>query len=288
MNAIGFVFSILAILSFGFFVSLEKQTGAQRLRSSYMGHLYANREIKNRCESAFYKSLQSRPTEKKEEHSEKREVTHKPYTPPLINPACARLNLFPLIEQGVQTERCLYLTAIKLLHAFYGKTLPKEEQFLNAWLEAIRTQLATENLCPLEKVKFKDPSLQLLYYRLLKGTKNGAIYPSLLDYFKVEKGQSKLCISHARPNLLEAIFSSKAGHALHEMLHASRAPALSRETIERVCMEAFVLTDPALFDLLELERPLHPQNPNELVMGIDSETEVFLKKRVAMLSEEKE
>ena len=83
----------------------------------------------------------------------------------------------------------------------------------------------------LEKIEFQDASLQPLYYKMLKGTKNGDPYPSLLDYIKVEPVPAKICISHAHPQLLSVLFSSKAGNELYKMLHTPKTPMPSRETI---------------------------------------------------------
>ena len=140
MNAIGFVFCILAILSLGAFISLEKQVGAVRLRSSYIGHLYSNREILNQCESEFYKSLQHIPSPSEKEQKESGETGEQetePYLPPAVNPECARLNLSPLIERNPKEEPLLYDLAAKLLKSFYGGTLLEgkaraEYRFLDA------------------------------------------------------------------------------------------------------------------------------------------------------------
>ncbi len=290
MNAIGFVFFILSILSLAAFVSHEKQAGAKPLRSSYLGHIYSNREIQNLATSEFYKSLQrtSSPSGKEQKKAKEGEAGEtKPFPPPAINPECARLNLSPLIERDPKEGHFLYDTAAKLLKAFYGQPLfngkaSAEYRFLDAFLQAIRERLMKEGPFALEKIEFHDSSLQSLYYKMLKGTKSENPYPSLLDYVKVEPVRTKICMFHVHPTLLSVLFSPKAASKLYQTIHAPQAPMPSQETIERICLDAHLLLDSQIFDLLDLSRSRHPRASKTTLVGIDSVTDVSLKKTIVL------
>ena len=142
MNLLGFVFSILTLLAFGAIVAFDKEISARRLHSSFAGHLAAGRHILNSCESEYYASLRTAPKEQ-EKNPLASTITNDnepPPPPPPVNPPCARLNLFPLIEKDREKEIDLYETAAKFLRTFYGAALfenkPRAEYlFLNAFLE---------------------------------------------------------------------------------------------------------------------------------------------------------
>ena len=284
MNALGFVFFVLSILSIGAFVSLEKQIGAIRLRSSSLGHIHANREILNQCESKHYKSLKSKASpSKKEKLKGTKQTQIKP--PPPINPECARLNLLPLIQNGFQKETLIYHTAAKLLQAFYGDTLFEkkakvEYQFLDAFLKAGKKLLAEQDAPSLEKIAFQNKDFQRLYYKMLKGTKGNVSYPSLIDFFKLDSNTNSLCICHAHPRMLSALFSPKAAIALYNAVHTPGAPAPNKENIERICLDAHLLLDPEIFDLLDLQAPVHPELKKAMLIGEDPETRISLKKTI--------
>lgn len=294
MNVLGFVFAILTLLTFSAVLAMEKQASAHRLRSSYTGHITANRTILNQAASEFYNSLKqnARSRERQEkEPPENSEIQIPP--PPPINPHCARLNLFPLIEHGPKEEPYLYETTAKMLKIFYGEDLFEkktraEYKFLDAFLKAVRAQMGKEEFTVLEKVSFKDPRLQSLYYTMLKGTKKadlvkGIGYPSVLDYIKVEPGSSKICLFHAHPNLLSVFFTTNGATKLYASIHTPKAPPATQESIERICEEVHArLLDGEAFDLFELVRRRHGESPKATLVGEDPETKIFLRKVISL------
>jgi hypothetical protein len=290
VNALGFVFSILLILSFGFSICLEKQMGAQRLRSTYLGHCHANRNILRQCESELYHSLAHKSLPVKPAlHQKSQKEGPQSIASPQINPKCACLNLFPLTQKDKREEPLLYETAAKLLNFFYGSALfgkkPQAEfQFLNAYLQAIQASLAQQTPLMLEKIRFKNPAYQALYYKMLKGTKNPtAGYPSLLEYIKVEPHPSKICLFHAHPCMISVLFGPKASEKIYQTIHQKKAPLITKELIERLCSEAHTLIyDTTLFDLVELNRTQHPRAPKKMLVGEDQESHIVLKKNVVL------
>jgi hypothetical protein len=295
MNLLGFVFCIITILSFGAIASFQKQVESHRIRSSYLGHLEANRHILNQVESEYYASLKQAPNQEEKEPKETAE--HQDLAipaPPRINPACARLNLYPLVANDRMQDSLLYEMAAKCIGALYGKTLfdqkeRSEYKFLDAFLKELRDQIVRKEFSILEKVSFKDPQLQFLYYKMLKGTKNPRLdaggYPSLLEYIKVEAGDSKLCLAHAHPLLLSAFFTPKAAETIYIALHTPKAPPVLPETIQRICQEAHApLLNLQIFELFEIEHKRQTKPFKELLIGEDPDTHVQLKKQIEIHS----
>ena len=285
MNAIGFVFFILSVLSLGMLTCLEKQISAAKLRSNYLGHLYANREILNQCESKLYQSLKTIPSLKKGSLA-KQGLKQAPLNLPLVNPECARLNLFPLLaESHLSTESRqspLYHAIAKLLKTFYGTALfgnktGAEYRFLDALLKEIR-----EANTPLEKISLPDPSLQKTYYKMLKGTKYSGLYPSLLEFVKIDPDMSLVCMYHAHPDLFSALFDEKVKEPLYQAIHMQNTPMPSPEEIDRICLNVHVLIDPTVFSLLNLSRQTHPKAAKTILVGADEDTGISLKKTIVL------
>jgi len=299
MNAIGFVFCILTILSFGAILSLEKQVGAHRLRSSYLGHIAANREILDQTTSAFYASLKhtasSEDKEKKEQktrESAQTKSSQQPQLPSPINSFCARLNLFPLIQHDLNKEPYLYETAAKLLRIFYGEALfdkkvRAEYKFLDAFLKEARRQSVRETFSSLEKIAFNDPHFQMIYYKMLKGTKKndllkGIGYPSLLDYIKIEPAASKICLYHAHPHLLSVFFTAKGASKIYTAIHTPKAPPITQEGIERICQEIHApLLNAEMFNFFEMSQVRHAAVSENTWIGEDPDSQISLRKVVS-------
>ncbi len=285
MNFTTFVFSLLIILSFGTFAAIEKQTSNRRIRSTYLGHLQASRKILSQCETEIYRSFHSIPKQEKEPPQSHPKSPSSAPEIPKINPACARLNLWPLIQEGREAHPLLYETAAKLFKTFYGATLFEkkaraEYRFLDHFL-----QKAKENPEALEKLVL-NPAYQSIYYRMLKGTKQwnletGVGYPSLLDALTIEETPSKICLSHAHPDQMAVFFGPKVAAKLFAAVHQKEAPPLTKELIEKICSENHITAlDPALFDLFELGRPRHPKRSKTTLIAEDSETHISLRKNV--------
>ncbi len=256
MNVLGLVFAILTILSFTTILSFSKQNQSRRTRSIYFGHLAANRHILEESTSKFYSSLKHVPKTAGNKTSIKTKAIS---PPPPRNLPCARLNLFPLLE--TQDDETLYQLAGKILKAFYGI------EFLDDWIETINKQQCTQ----LEKVSFKDPKLQSFYYKMLKGSKTNL--PSLLDLISLDKHPSKICLMHAHSDLLAAIFGKKGGAKLYKMLHDPQGSAITKTTIEQICLESQIPYSESFVDLFSWNK--HKKKENELI-GIDEDSKVMI------------
>jgi hypothetical protein len=280
MNFVTFIFSLLLLFSFGTLVVLEKQSSHQKLKTTFLGHIGANRKLLSEQVSETYQSLRGQTTTSLESKEKEPKKETSPNVPN-INPECARLNLWPLIQDGQQTHPFLYKKTIHLINALYGKFLEvKPEIFLNGFLKKAKIAFQ-EQTFPLEKLSL-DPSLQLVYYKMLKGTKiwDEEGYPSFLDIFKVDESPSGVCIHHAHPKLLNAFFGKKIGSLLyHEMQSQKTYP--SKEMIEQVFAQSHLIApEPDLYSLIQLGNPIHSNKGKMTLIAKDFDTNVLLRKTV--------
>lgn len=289
MNFITFIFSLLLIFSFGTFVTLEKQVGNRRLRTTFLGHVAANRKILSQCESETYQNFRSNPKPVEEKPRASPKTVPKPAKIPPVNPECARINLRPLIQNGREEHPFLYEMVIKLLKVFYCHSLfadkPQDvNAFFTAFLKKTKEAMQKEGFC-LEKLTM-DPSFQLQYYKMLKGTKEWNVeqkssYPSLLDIVKVEEPALKICLVHAHPGLLSAFFNDKASQKLYMQIHQETPIALTREIVENICLESHIaILDPEIFDLIELGRSSHAKLGKTTLIAEDRDTHISLRKNI--------
>ncbi|MBM3184036.1 MAG: hypothetical protein FJZ64_01870 [Chlamydiae bacterium] len=291
MNLLGLVFSLLALLSFGASLAIDKQMAAKRLHFSYTGNAVAHRHILNHYESELYSSLKSIPKESEKSEDPKKEPRLPP--PPPINPPCARLNLFPLLEQSEEEKKVLYETAAKFLRTFYGPTLfekkPKQEYvLLSSLLEEMKKERIKKGSISFEKIALPNRELSSLYYKMLKGTKKYDSakkigYPSFLDYFKLDSTPSKICLNHAHPHLLSLFFPEKVAISLYATIHKQNAPALTKETIERLFQEAHLpLLQSGWADLFEFETHRHTKQIQTTILGYDPDTDISVRKVISL------
>ncbi len=288
MNFVTFVFSLLLIFAFGTFVVLEKQSGDRRLRETYLGHVLANRKILSEWESKTYHSFRSIPKETdKKEHTQERKP--KQEDAPEINPSCARLNLWPLVQEGREKHPLLYDMALKLLDSFYGMTLfknkPQEKGlFLNAFLKKAQDAIQ-KNRFSLEKLSI-DPTFQASYYKMLKGTKTWKPkeeigYPSLLDVIKVDESASKVCLCHAHQGQIMALFGKDAGKLLYDEIHKEDGPVPTKELVEELFAKSHkTAPNEEFFDLLEMGRQRHLERGKTTFIASDDASGITLRKNI--------
>lgn len=303
MNVLGLVFSILLILSCGFYAIQDKQTAVARLHNTYISSQQAHRKLLNQFESKFYqnarKMIPNAPNEKDEDLVEEEE--EEPKTPnkkkapkaekaPACNRECARLNLWPLIQEGREKHPLLYNLMLNLIQTFYGQ-FNKEEKgfethFLNALLASAKAAAQEQEVFALEKVALSNPGLQKIYYKMLKGTKHWDLkekmgYPPLMEYVQATPSQEKLCIVHAHPDLIMAVFNEKMGERLYEELHKKDAPPFTREMVQRVANETHKFhVDPDLLNMLDFEH--YPNHKDLKPILVAEEGNVCLRKKLTL------
>lgn len=290
MNILGLVFSLLLILSYGFYACWEKQGGAARLRGTYLGHQNVNRKILNTYESEVYERLRHKKTESEPKQTVEKESQTSSKTKVPLNCDCAKINLWPLIQKGREENQSLYEMTAKLLRTFYSnlyENKPRlEYRILDAILASAKSSMQKKTPFALEKLSFDEESLQMFYYKMLKGTKGCDLsanigWPSLLDYIKVESGEEKICLFHAHPDLIAVFFGNRPAAKIYAEMHKEKAPSLTRETIEQICGESHLISlDPELFNLLEIGRTNHRLGAKRTLVENDPETHVSLRKNV--------
>lgn len=269
MNILGLVFSLLLIFSYGFYACWDKQTASHRLRTTYIAHEKANRQILNSYQSEIYNhqwqgKATSKPGKKElsdEDAQKSPSVAVKKLDP---NRECAKLNLWPLIQEGRENHPALYKLTARLIRTFYGSFEHSEKQFEYHFLDAILSSARTfPQNCPFafEKILLKD--YQPIFYKMLKGTKEWDLdmhtgYPPLLDYIKATPVQDKICLFHAHPDLLIVLFGHKVAAKFYPVMHQKKGPALTREWVEKFCSGAHLGTEYLeCIELLEFGHPRH-------------------------------
>lgn len=297
MNLLGLIFGILIICACTFSLSMHKFLLSRPVEISCQNHLKAARKILNSYESEYYKSL--REGVKKEESKRpapqvSAKQTEKKEKPLPLNRDCSRLNLWLLIEKGKDENPVLYETAAKILRSLYQKPLFENEiRFEYALLDAILSAAKTEdnNPPPLEKLLLQDKNvkrlypLQAIYYRMLKGTKQGAGkgYPCLTDYFSIEsKSSSTLCLRHASIEMLSALFNPKAGILLYQEIKKNKHP-LGKERILEICTQSGLTTlQDDFLRLIDLKTQRHRLSGKKIL--VEQEGEVTLRKQIFLPS----
>ncbi|MDP1608745.1 MAG: hypothetical protein Q8L98_05480 [Chlamydiales bacterium] len=296
MNILGIVFSMLLIFSFGFYACLEKQVSIHQIHKTFLAQAKIHHQILSDCEEKTYKSIKAirknKPSKSKSSSKTSEKSPEKKLKIPLVNPECARLNLWPLLQQEKKEEehKLLYEQLAQMLKIYYEKHLfaffsdrsELQDRFLDAWLLEIRKILTEKPQEPvlLEKIAFKDSSLQTLYYNMLRGSKNK--YPPLLDFVKIKqvtKDSEKLCLLHATPTML-SVFFTHAATAIYEEMHKETL-AVTQERIEELCRQHHATTPPKeLFALLSLSRFSHPSTPETTLWKEDEETKLSIRQKI--------
>jgi len=289
VNFLGLVFSLLLIFSFGTLVLLEAEWGDRRLHSTYLGYVSANRKLFAQYEQQNYRSISgtlalSSSTGKSKTPSSQPKIVSQVR----INPECARLNLWPLLQEE---DPNLYAMTLQLLESCYSsffsqEDLKKAPLFLKAFVKELKRAHAQGAVC-LEKLNL-GLSFHKMYYAMLKGTKEWdpylkVGYPSLLDLVKVEENPSKLCLAHAHSGVCMALFGPKVGALFYEKVHQEPTAVRSLEWMEQIYLSAHQLMgNEKMFELLELNNTIHRKNKKITLVADDPDLHVSLRKTLRL------
>ncbi len=302
MNILGFVFSILFLLTFGFYACIHRQTLTHKLQKTFDSQWILERKLQAAYESEVYKEIPAMKNPKKKSSSPKtpKQIPkEKKEEIPKINPECARLNLWPLIEQAQKEGKDeeinpeLYEKTAQILRLFYQKpllsSLSQKERveylFLDEWIACMKAELLKERKKEfiLEKIAFKDETLQTLYYHMLRGGKES--YPSLLDLVKVKETKENtepICLLHATPTMISVFFGETA-NAIYSEIH-SKELAVTEERIGELCrLHHYPVQNKDVFKLVRLSKLVH-KGPSEItLLEEDEEMKISLRKKVRRL-----
>ena len=300
MNLLGLVFSIILILSFSCYACFDKQLTGHRLRTIYLSHQKTNRKMLNSYQSKVYQDCRGKANRNqnsnstlKEDEDEDKIEEEVDILPKDLNRECARINLWPLVQEGRESHPTLYELTAKLIRDFYAPIQSDRKRFeyyfLDLLLSSIKESLQDSNPLALEKISLPDPEIQKKYYHMLKGTKQWDLasnigYPPLLDYIKLTPSGGKICISHAHLDLLSVLFNKEAAQKLFNEIHKKDKPALTVELIETICSEKRLIgLDKNLLALLEFNYPVHQEN-KKIFVAEDTSSGIFLRKNIYLKS----
>lgn len=278
MNFLTLIFSFLLLLGFGTHLILEKQLTQNQLKSSYLGHVRAHRDILRQHEKQLYRQIDLPITPVPEKvGSEKKPKAKKS---PLFNPLCARINILPLIREGKEKHPFLYELMLHILRTCYSplfahNTSFNESTFLNLFLK----ECGQFPVVQFEKLFAQNEPLRAFYYRMLKGSKQSQEeFPPLTDLIRADIKNSSICLVHAHVTMLKILFGEKIGFRLEEELKKESPTPLSREMIEHLYSELHKpLPKEELFAILAYRAVKQDRNKSSYMAHEDS---VLLKKTI--------
>lgn len=281
MNLLTLISLCLFLFSFTTASLMKRHSEAILLETTYFAREEAHQNLLVKQRQELYAKLPTVSSQKREPSATTGERSSKPEERP--NRACARFNLWPLLETGREGNQPLFDLTANLLDFLYAPLLAKRElkgaDFLSHLLKAIQEASRREPLLVLEKISFGDPELQALYYKMLKG-KEGK-YPPLLDYFTVETAEPHLCLYHASRTLLTFFFGEKAAPAIEEALHRQEGGASQEELWAIALKEGNLFCDATLFaPFKEVKLSRHPKVGKELLFAADGKKRVSLRKEL--------
>ncbi len=284
MNVVGFVFGWLMIFACVFSLSIHKTSLAKSADRSEKSNLAASRKILNSYESLLYRREKGKPIKNSREPKTMCAAASKKTRAPL-NPPCARLNIWPLVQDGKEMHPALYDLAAKLLRFFYADPLLNEARLeyrlLDAMLDSARLAQKQRPAMqiPLEKLPLSTASFQNLYYQMLKGTKQDSRgFPSLLDYLSCECRQSKICLKHASFPMISCLFGPSTACPIYRAIHEDKTH-LSEEFLQNICTSSGAPgIERNILEFLELNQLAHPPSQQKTIE--ETSKGISLKKRV--------
>jgi hypothetical protein len=302
MNILGFVSAILIIFSIISGYMLKQHVDDSELSKCMKGYYLADIESKSAYEEFLFDSqkeiktppdntttktpktntpkLATNPQAKKEKKEKKKSKTTKIY-------ACSSLSIFPLIKNDKAEEKALYDLFVNLIKILYPKQLTKEKME-NSLVDALisfcqKKYNDKEEIC-LEKINFKDPSLQSLWYKMLKGTK---VYdfekkeglPSILSFITIEEkeNENKICIPTASKEMLTAIFNEKIAEKIWKK-RKDEIIKITKQDLETILTETQSPTESQkdIWSFVALSHNKHKKNAR-LTICKDDATQISIK-----------
>lgn len=287
MNLLPLILAILLVLSYSAAAQFQSHAASRRIQKDYIGLRKAERSILRQSELQTHKNASGAPVKLTKSKLEKTALKEKKPAPfPLFNPACCRLNLFPLLDEKAHSIR--YEFAAKMLRMFYAKELfgskkGIEYDLLDALLAAAKLQIKDASSLPIETIALADPALQPLYYLMLKGTKhsnlfNSTGYPPLTDYLKIDRDDTPICLFHAHPDMLAVFFGLKNTPVLFNKLHTEVKGGFELDGLLQLIGDPLLsFTDPSVWELLDLKKPTHKRLSTQTLIASDPESGITVR-----------
>jgi hypothetical protein len=283
MNILPFVTTFLLILALSSHAIIEKGISSHQLKKSYGGYLKASRTMQNFYLNKCFKKIKDPSPAKKKPNSESK-AKQKTFTK-------LRLNVFLLFLKGKEDQKELYDIFINLLKKLYenknffseqknsisitffaDKVIEKAHKFLNSKKGDLQ----------LEKLNFDNDAFQLVYYKVLKGSKlynpeKNFGYPSIFDFIELNTQNTKIPIPYCSLEVLESIFNKKIALAIqNKQIKDNSFNPISKEELKSILEKNnFYSKDQnKLFSLFTFSKnPLKGRKKIELV-GKDKLTDI--------------
>lgn len=275
MNILGFVSAILIIFSIISSYMLKQHVDDSEISKSMKGYYLADMKSKNEYEEFLFDSQKEVKPPKNEtkdqstppkdtlvsyikpsensgqpQSSEKKEKKEKIKTPKIY--ACSSLNIFPLIKNDKAQEKDLYDIFVRLIKTLYPKELVKdkmENTIADAVISSCKKKYAAKEELLLEKIDLKNPDLQLLWYKMLKGTKGYDFekklgLPSILSFIYLDESskETKICIPTSSKEMLTALFDKKTADKIWEKRNREKIK-ITKEDLEKILKENPLYTE---------------------------------------------
>lgn len=191
---------------------------------------------------------------------------------------CSQLNLYPLLKEGSEKQNDLFILFQRLLKYFYPGFFTEKnsaQNFILQMIQAFQGLLQKDPKADLERLAFEDQNLQLLYYRLIKGSgqKNAGHYPALLDYVKIAKDEkAKICLKKCPLELLAALLGEKKAFQIHQI---QKTNELNLKNIQAIFDSEI---DPVGYKNNYIIS--HAGHKKSLLIISDQKKQVFLRKKI--------
>jgi hypothetical protein len=295
MQILGLVAALLIIFAFSNKQLFEKHKSFAKINKSYSSHMIASRDLQNKSEKKYFDlqkeekaKKETKPSSIEQAKKEKKIVASKN-----CDNCYNQINLYPLIEEGKENHPQLYLLASNLIKILYGNSLFYKEaniknlnqKILNSIITSSQKILKADASSEifLEKLFFADSSLQGYFYKMLKGSNRS--YPAFLENFVVDnsgKKAIKICLFHAKKDLLTSIFNEKMALMIIEKRKDKTEPFTQAELEIISKRSKFLVKDSNIWELISLNHK--SQKPNQILLtGQDPKTKISMKRKFNFL-----
>lgn len=290
MNIIPLVVGLLLIIAISTNALLKNKISDDLVGKSVSGYMAASRKALNNAESFYFNSLQEKPAAKTGSKTSQPARQNPPAQEKnrQINIQNAKINIYPLVMDKKENHPRLYDLTASLMRTLYrGKNFYRknfEKEILNSVLSAFEIQLKKDKDPHLSNLFLKNTALQKDYYKILKGTKyydfsKNIGTPSLLDYMKFEKSESKISMKDASYELLLTIFNRAAAQEIIVLQKENPPKNLTKETLLFICQKHHFTIDEQILDFFDFSNSAINSNEKTIV-GIDKATNIKVKRKL--------
>lgn len=287
MNLLGFIITLLALLSLTSSYFFHQTIASQEIKNAYRGYTIASRNAQNDLTKKLYQKVRKRKNpsqknsyipsstvKKEEEKLQKLEEL----------PECVILNVAPLIRNEKEANKEIYEYLCSLIKLLYQDSLlcsvkekNPERYFVNLLLAGIKEEKPPS----LAKISLSDPSCRLLFYKMLKGQKKG--YPSLLDYIEYNpEGQfQKICLACSNRQILAALFNKKISDALWEEKEEDfDFLKIDEEKLQSLFSQhQLILSYPEMLNLISLQHKKTKPAKTLTIKGSDPQSQILIRRK---------